>query len=160
MKNGDVMYLAVYRNGESSVYTEWESARNLTQAWFFVKQTYKYVYQYGSHCEFQIIDNNGNPTVLSVNNFEVLKFQTTGTEASFKLVVEFKDCRNANLYKHTLSAYQEDLIKAVIELLNDITKLDSYETYKLRQENDYLKSEIKRLNNEIKITNKQIIKYY
>lgn len=147
--DGNILYFAVYPNGE---YTSDEDLNNLhkdPQVWFYIKRTCTVSFKYANHYEFNIIDKVGCKASCIVGNFEILKFYTHGIYNNFYMTIELKDCCSGHLYKHDLHHWQNE-IKDVLALLRDIDKCNSYELYALQQENKALHIEIEQLKKQIK----------
>lgn len=149
MQKDDIMYLAVYPNGEYTTNADFVCTSKDPQARFYLKQICKASYVYGNHLDFQIIDRTGSPDILTIGNFDMLKFYTHGIRDNFCLTVELKDKRSGNLYIHDISSWQ-DPVKDSLEFLKKVNDCGNYEIYILRQENDALRAEIERLKKQIK----------
>lgn len=146
---GDILYFAVYINGEYTSDVDWDKLHKDQQVWFYIKRACVVSYNYGNHYEFRIIDKDANNTSFSFGNFEVLKFYTHGTRDNFHMTIELKDCRSGNLYKHNLRRWQNE-IKDMLAVLKDINNCNSYELYVLHQENKALHIEIEQLKKQLK----------
>lgn len=146
MKQGDVLFCAVYSNHEYTSNADWSCTNKDSQAWFYIKQTCIVSYSYGDHCDFNIIDRTGLPAILSIGNFDVLKFYTGGTRENFFLAVEFKDRRLGHLHIHHIAKWQ-DPIKDTLDFVKQVADCGSYDIYLLRQENKALRAEIEQLKN-------------
>lgn len=148
MKQGGVLFCAVYSNHEYTSNTDWSCTNKDSQVWFYIKQICTASYGYGDHCDFNIIDRTGLPAILSIGNFDVLKFYTHGTQEKFYLTVEFKDRRSGHLHIHNISKWQNP-IKNTLDFLKEIMDCNSYEIYILKRENEALRAEIEQLKNKM-----------
>ena len=111
--------------------------------WFYLKQICTASYNYGKHCEYQIIDRNGQLSTVIIGDFALLKFYTHGTQYNFQLTIELKDCRTAFLHKHTLTFWSNE-IKTTLNEMREIATCGSYEIFMLKKENERLQEEIKK----------------
>lgn len=142
MKIGDVVYYAVYKNGQYYCNPNWDEVSKDSDAWFFMKCECILSYKYGDHCIFYIVDRNLKPAILSIGNFDVISIRTTGMSWDFYIEVKIKDKRNSNLYTHKLYG---EIMPTVIDFVKKVDDCGSYEIFELQQENRHLKVEIENL---------------
>lgn len=145
---GDIVYYAVYKNGQHYCGKDWNEISKDASVWFFLKSECIVQYAYGNHYSFCILDCNMQPSVFSIGNFDVLGFYKGGTQTDYYIEVKFKDKRTSYLYTHKIYHWEYNgEILAVLNLVKDIDRCGSYDLFILRQENKALKEEIERLKN-------------
>lgn len=143
---GEILFFAVYENGEFYSSTDFKDVVKDKSAWFYVKRECKVSYNYGSHYDFTILDIDGQPTIISSGIVEILKFTTEGTRDKFLLNIKFKIAGNNCLYSHSLNNYEYiNEISGVINFMSKLNEYGSYDVYKIYEENQLLKAKLNSL---------------
>ena len=62
-----------------------------TSTLFFVKETFKYAYSYGSFYNWQVVDRDGNDTEFTLGGYTLKRFYNSGQQTDHRLVIEFEN---------------------------------------------------------------------
>lgn len=155
----NITYYAIFPNAESTSEKIWEKLYKDKGVLFYVKSECRVSYSYGSHYNYEILDENGNTAIFHSGNFDVLKFYNAGMQSDFQLIVELKDRRNHHLYHHVFHGNEwswSNRFHSILLLLNEINAADSYNTFILQKENAALKVKIKELQETCNIQKMQL----
>ena len=151
MKAGDVVYYAVFPNGEYTESATWEGLYT-NKARCFVLKTYRAIFNYGTHVNYEFINDQHEIVSLVEGKYEVVKFYTTGGSKNFCLRIEFQDRQTGNLYTYDLNSWEDVYqlpIKSVLQFLKEVESYSSFEVYLLTQQLKTLENENRRLFQEV-----------
>ena len=148
--SSNVLYYAVYKNGEYYSANTFDEVVRDKSAWFYLIRNCNVSYSYGGHYNYKIVDYNCNPYSFVVGDFEVMQFYTGGTANKYELSIVFKNNISGELNTHKMNAYCHiDHIASVLQFSSKLNECGSYKVYNILTENEELRSEILNLRKEI-----------